>query len=87
MAAMLAVPPRNLTDHTYMTTRSDQQLFDVISKGGAAMGLSAAMTAFGNQLTEQQLWDTVAYVRTLAGPSLPSSWGYTVGSAGRRVPT
>jgi len=66
MAAMLAVPPRNLTDQIYMGTRSDQQLFDVISQGGAAVGLSAAMTAFGNQLSEQQIWDTVAYVRTLA---------------------
>jgi hypothetical protein len=52
-----------------MGTRSDQQLFDVISKGGAATGLSAAMTAFGNQLSEQQIWDTVAYVRTLVAGS------------------
>src|SRR4029434_10858064 len=27
MAAMLAVPPRNLADQAYMGTRSDQQLF------------------------------------------------------------
>jgi hypothetical protein len=67
---MLAAPPRNLADHAYMGTRSDQQLFDVISKGGAATGLSAAMRAFGGQLSEQQIWDTVAYVRTLtAGPA------------------
>jgi hypothetical protein len=66
MAAMLAVPPRNLADQTYMDTRSDHMLFDVIRQGGAAMGLSAAMTAFGQQLTEQQIWDTVAYIRTLA---------------------
>src|SRR5512145_3307908 len=46
MAAMLAVTPRNLADQAYIGTRSDQQLFDVISKGGAATGLSAAMTAF-----------------------------------------
>jgi hypothetical protein len=75
---MLGVPPRNLADQEYMGTRSDQQLFDVISKGGAATGLSAAMTAFGRQLSEQQIWDTVAYVRTLAAGSetaaqLPSS--------------
>jgi len=78
MAGMLAVPPRNLADQAYMGTRSDQQLFDVISKGGAAAGLSAAMTAFGSQLSEQQLWDTVAYVRTLVAgsetaPQPPSS--------------
>lgn len=65
MAGMLAVPPRNLADQSYMGTRSDQQLFDVISKGGPAAGLSAAMTAFGSQLSEPQLWDTVAYIRTL----------------------
>ena len=69
MAAMLAAPPRNLADQAYMGTRSDQQLFDVISKGGAATGLSAAMTAFGSQLSEQQIWDTVAYVRILAAGS------------------
>ena len=66
MAAMLAVPPRNLADQAYMVTRSDQQLFDVISQGGAPTGLSAAMMAFGGQLSEPQIWDTVAYVRTLA---------------------
>ncbi len=73
MAAMLAVPPRNLADQSYMATRSDQQLFDVISKGGAASGLSAVMTAFGNQLSEQQLWDTVAYVRTLVASPRPAA--------------
>ena len=74
MAAMLAMPPRNLADQAYMRTRSDQQLFAVISQGGAAVGFSAAMTAFGNQLAEQQIWDTVAYVRTLAAaPSTASA--------------
>jgi len=70
---MLAVPPRNLAEQAYMGTRSDQQLFDVISKGGAATGLSAAMTAFGSQLSEQQIWDTVAYIRTLAAGSEPAT--------------
>jgi len=69
MAAMLAVPPRNLADDSYMDTRSDQQLFDVISKGGTAAGLSAVMTAFESQLSAQQIWDTVAYVRTLVASS------------------
>ena len=69
MAAMLAVPPRNLADDSYMSTRSDQQLFDVISKGGTAAGLSAVMTAFESQLSAQQIWDTVAYIRTLVAGS------------------
>lgn len=66
MAGMLPVRPRNLTEAAYMRGRSDQQLFDVIHKGGAAVGLSDSMTAFGSQLTEAQTWDVVAYVRTLA---------------------
>jgi len=74
MAAMLAVPPRSLADQAYMSARSDQQLFDVISEGGAAAGLSAVMTAFGNQLAEHQIWDIVAYIRTLAAaPSTASA--------------
>ena len=73
MATTLAVLPRNLADQAYMGTRSDQQLFDIISQGGHAAGLSPIMMAFGNQLNEQQIWDTVAYVRTLAaGPSTPA---------------
>src|SRR5262249_43749929 len=73
MVSMLAVPPRNLADPAYMGTRSDQQLFAVISQGGTALGLSAAMTAFGDQLAEQQIWDIVAYLRTLAAPSTTAS--------------
>lgn len=88
MAAMLAVPPRNLADQAYMGTRSDQQLFAVISKGGAAVGLSAVMTAFGNQLAEQQIWDTVAYVRTLAAtPSTASASPPGATPSAARAPT
>src|SRR6266568_365435 len=72
MATTLAVPPRNLADQAYMGTRSDQQLFDIISQGGPAAGLSPIMMAFGSQLSEQHIWDIVAYVRTLAAsPSTP----------------
>jgi hypothetical protein len=49
-----------------MQGRQAAQLFKVIKDGGAAHGLSAAMPAFAGQLTEQEIWDTVAYVRTLA---------------------
>jgi mono/diheme cytochrome c family protein len=65
IGGMLPAPPRDLTDQAYMETRSDQQLFDVIQQGSAAAGLSSAMQAFGDQLTDQEIWDTVAYVRTL----------------------
>ena len=66
MAGMLPVPPRNLADASYMGTRSDDQLFTVIKDGTAALGLSDAMPGVGNQLQDQEIRHTVAYVRTLA---------------------
>jgi mono/diheme cytochrome c family protein len=67
MANMLPVPPRNLTDHAYMQTRTEKQLFEVIKRGGDTQGLSPMMPAFGKLLSDEQIWDTVAYVRTLSG--------------------
>ena len=66
MAGMLPVPPRNLADAGYMQGRSPDQLFTVIKDGSAASGLSDAMPGFGNQLNDQEIRDTVAYVQTLA---------------------
>jgi mono/diheme cytochrome c family protein len=73
MAGMLPVPPRNLLDQTYMQSRSDQQLFEVISQGSAAVGLSSAMSGFGTQLTAPEIWDTIAYIRTLTAPGTAAS--------------
>ena len=66
MAGMLPVPPRNLADASYMQSRSQDQLLAVIKDGSAASGLSDAMPGFGNQLNDQEIRDTVAYVQTLA---------------------
>ena len=66
MAGMLPVTPRNLADDAYMQTRTAQQLFDVIKHGGKALGLSPVMEGFGNRLSDEQIWDTAAYVRTLS---------------------
>ena len=66
MAAMLPVTPRNLADAAYMQTRTAQQLFDVIKHGGKALGLSPVMEGFGKRLSDEQIWHTVAYVRTLS---------------------
>ncbi|MGQ4808694.1 hypothetical protein NKDENANG_02082 [Candidatus Entotheonellaceae bacterium PAL068K] len=73
MSGMLPVLPRNLADHAYMNTRSDQHLFDVIRQGGAAMGLSPAMRAFEAELSDEEIRSTIAYVRTLAARRSPSA--------------
>lgn len=62
----LPVRPRNLADLSADTNRSNQQLFDIIQQGGTVLGLSPLMKAFGSQLTSQEIWNVVAYVRTLS---------------------
>ncbi len=66
-ASGLAVKPRDHTDAAYMNSLSDQQIFDIINRGGAAVGKFAAMPAWGQALTEQQIWSLVRYVRSLNG--------------------
>ncbi len=67
MVTMLPVRPRNLADQTYMQTRTEEQLFEVIKHGGGSQGLSPTMPGFSQQLSDSQVWDTVAYIRTFAG--------------------
>ena len=59
------VKPRDLTNETSMSTRTDQQLFDAMSLGSAAFHGPMIMPAWWQSLTAQQRWDLVAYVRTL----------------------
>jgi len=65
-AAGLPVKPRDHTDAAYMGKLKDQQIFDTIKKGGQAMGKSPLMPPWGGQLSDAQIWDLVAYVRTLS---------------------
>lgn len=43
---------------------SDQQIYDSIAKGGPAIGRARAMPA-SPRLSEKEVWDLVAYVKTL----------------------
>ena len=64
-AASLNPKPRNFTDQAYMSKRTDAQLTAVIKSGGAANGLSAMMAPFGTMLSDADIANVVAYVRTL----------------------
>jgi mono/diheme cytochrome c family protein len=57
--------PRNLTDRAAMTSFSDQQLADAISRGGLERGKSNLMPPWGHTLNERQVRYLVAYLRTL----------------------
>jgi cytochrome c oxidase cbb3-type subunit 3 len=57
--------PRDLTDQTYTASRTDYDLYHAVSQGGPAVDRSAAMPAWGDVLTPQEIWNLVAYIRQL----------------------
>ena len=64
-AASLSARPADFTDSTYFNARTDDELYDFISKGGIAHGKSVHMKPFGFQLLPDQIRSTVAYIRVL----------------------
>ncbi len=59
------IPVPDLSDPKVMTQLSDQYLFDVIKGGGEAVGKSRLMPPAGRVLSDQEIWDVVAYLRSL----------------------
>jgi mono/diheme cytochrome c family protein len=60
----LPVPPAMHTSAAKMSARSDDALYDVIAGGGAVMGKSVRMPAFGATLSPDEIRALVAYIRT-----------------------
>ena len=71
-AAMLDPRPRNQTNGRYMNYVSNLDLFMVIKGGGIARNLSNAMPPWGNVLQDQDIWNVVAFLRSLAAPAFVS---------------
>ncbi len=64
-AAALNPKPRDLTDKAYMAKLKDDYLFEITKKGGAAVGKSAVMPPWGSALKDDDIWNVVAYIRSL----------------------
>ena len=64
-ARFLPVRPTAHADSTYMSGRSDDELFDAIYAGGYVMNRSNRMPPFGQTLAREQIWSLVRYLRTL----------------------
>ncbi|MGD9650957.1 MAG: cytochrome c [Candidatus Dadabacteria bacterium] len=62
-AAALDPKPKNLTDAELLSTQTDDFIYKVISEGGAAVGLSPMMAPWGGVLSEQDIWNVVAFIR------------------------
>jgi len=45
--------------------QSDRFLFDIIKGGGEAVGKTRLMPPFSFLLSDKEIWDVVAYIRTL----------------------
>lgn len=60
-------PPRDQTDVEYMKSLNDVFLYRAICSGGEAVGRSLVMPGWGDVMTDQEIRDLVAYVRTFSG--------------------
>ena len=58
------VKPRNLSDAEYMSTRSDQELFNVIKNGGKSAGFSDVMPDWGYNFPDSDIKAIVQYIRS-----------------------
>jgi mono/diheme cytochrome c family protein len=67
-AAALNPKPQDHTDGKIMNALTDKYLFDIIKDGGAAVKKAAFMPASNKKLNDQEIWDVVAYIRSLANP-------------------
>lgn len=65
-AAAMNPKPAKHSDAAYMGTRSDAELFKAVKEGGASVGKSPMMAPYGGSLSDAQIHDLVAFVRTLA---------------------
>ena len=56
--------PRDLTDASILSERTDAELFKVIKEGGAATGFDEAMPAQGGaMLTDEEIKNIILYIR------------------------
>ncbi|MFO1519796.1 MAG: cytochrome c [bacterium] len=65
-SAGLNPKPRNFHDAAVMDKKTNEELKKVIKNGGAANGLSPVMPAWGGTLSDQDIDNVIAYIRTFS---------------------
>jgi mono/diheme cytochrome c family protein len=66
VAAVLTPRPGDHTDGRYMNPLSEEFLFAIIRNGGAAVQRSSKMPPAPKQITDAEVRDLIAFVRSLA---------------------
>lgn len=61
------VPPKDQSDPAYMKTLPDSFLYLAICRGGESVGRNFIMPAWGDLLSDQDIKDLVAQIRTFSG--------------------
>lgn len=64
-ASTMSVQPRSHIEKTEMAQRTDEELFKVISEGGASINKSVLMPAWKDNMTEEQIHALVKHLRKL----------------------
>lgn len=64
-AAFMAVQPRDHTERKEMLARTDEDLFKVIKLGGKSINKSILMPSWGANLSDDDIRDLIAHLRTL----------------------
>jgi mono/diheme cytochrome c family protein len=73
VSAGLEPKPAKHSDGNYMNELTDAHLHKVIKEGGSSVGKSPLMAPWGGTLSDAQIDDVVAYIRTLAVPPYEGS--------------
>ena len=68
VAQALIPQPARHDDGAYMNPLTDDYLFKVIKFGGASVGKTPLMAPWGGSLSDQQIRNVIAFIRTLANP-------------------
>jgi mono/diheme cytochrome c family protein len=60
--------PRDLSDPSFQSKKSDADLADAVRRGGSGVGLSPLMPPWGRTLSAQEIDQVVLYIRSLKKP-------------------
>lgn len=60
-------PPKDQSDPLYMKTLADAYLYLAVCKGGVGVGKNFIMPAWGDVLSDQDIKDLVAQIRSFSG--------------------
>jgi mono/diheme cytochrome c family protein len=71
-ARVVRQPMRDFSDPAAMQPVTDRFLFEITKKGSSQFGRSNAMPAWGMKLSDADIHDVVAYIRSLARGKPPA---------------